>query len=750
MLQLAHTGTPSSSSSSEEKSFLPQLDLLSLLRICYRAWPTIAAAVGVTLALGVVYLLTATPKYTASALIMVDGRKGPSAAARQQEPTSERLPDPGLVDSQVEILKSDTVALAAVRKLDLINDPDFLGRPGFNPIAWVRSLLPGSDDPPPTDAQRQQAAAEVLANSIKTKRLSTTYVLQVDYTGLKPARTAEITNAVLDAYIDSELEARLDATRRATRWLQDRLIDLKQQVATAEGAVQKYKADNNIVDTTRGLMSEQQLSDVNSQLIAAHASTAEAKARLDRVLEVSKGDITNATVADALKSEIVTRLRAQYLDLANRANELATRYGEEHGAVQNLRNQMAGIGQSAREELRRIAESTRSDYEIAQAREDSIRKSLANLVSQASTTNQAQIKLRELESSAQALRSLYDAMLQKSEETATEQTFPITNARIITPASTPKGASSPKVLLVFAGAVFLGLLGGFGVALVRELFGNTFRTSDDVKSFAGLECLGTLPNLARGLRRAPRQAAVDPTILGSTTPIARQAVIAPFSRFTETLRNVKVTIDGARGSTSSITGIVSSLPHEGKTTFSANLALLTAQMGHRTILIDGDMHRGSLTKTLRPEAKAGMVEVLTGRCSAADVIHRDAITGLDFLPTLVGDRHTSVVSLLTSKNMNDLLTILRGKYDYIYIDLPPLVPVVDAKASCHLFDNFVFVIEWARTSRDAVRDAILSAEQVRQRTLGVVLNKADPSQLKRLESYRGPAYGSYYVEADAA
>ncbi len=179
-------------------------------------------------------------------------------------------------------------------------------------------------------------------------------------------------------------------------------------------------------------------------------------------------------------------------------------------------------------------------------------------------------------------------------------------------------------------------------------------------------------------------------ILGSGSPITRHAVLAPFSRFTETVRNFKVSLDIARTTDDGlVTGIISSVPHEGKTTFAANLALLTAQMGHRTLLIDGDMHSPSLTKALCPDAKLGLIDYLQGKASIGDIVRRDVITGLEFVPTVVKERQPNIVSYLTGETMVDFLAAARRQYEYVFIDLPPVVPVVDVKGSAHQFDAFV-------------------------------------------------------------
>lgn len=755
MLQLA-TDYEQAGSAGRESRAPAQLDVLALMRILIRRWRRIAAICAMSVALGVVYMIVATRMYTAEFEILVVPPK--ASLLSRSDPDVGRIMDPGIVETQVEVLKSDSVALATVRALDLTTDPSVMGKgPSWIQTAFtsvLRKVMPASPKGPSSD-NLEQAAVGLLTSNLKVQRVGATYVLQGSYVNPDPVRAGQIANGIANAYMDSQLDARYQASRRAADWLQTRLKKLREETSTAEFAVQRFKTENGIVDTARGLITDQQLSDANMQLGLAHDATSAAKANLDRIQKVlQSSDAVNATVPDALKDEVLSRLRAKYLDLSSQAADLSARFGPTHGAVVSLNNQMRELSKATRDELGRIAESLKSSYESAASKENQVKQDLKAAVGKADTTNKAQVELRDLESAAQTSRSLYDNMLDKLQQTTQEQTSPDDSARVITPAATPDRPSSPKLPVVLGAFLVGGLAAGCGLAVLRELTRNGFKTADDVKSYAGLECIGTLPLVSINRRTARTFSAVaaankSETVLGSNFVVARYALLAPFSRFTETIRSVKVSIDIARtGREAAITGIVSSVPKEGKTTFSANLALLTAQMGHRTLLIDGDMHNPSLTRTLLPHASRGLIDVLEGRSAIADAMVTDSPTGLVFLPTVVKERKPNSVSLLTSDAMEQLLATARQNFDFVIIDLPPVVPVVDVKAAATMFDNFIFVTEWSRTSRDVVRDALLTSSQVRERIIGVVLNKADVVELRRLESYRGPAYDSYYVESE--
>ncbi|KAA2236914.1 polysaccharide biosynthesis tyrosine autokinase [Salinarimonas soli] len=724
------------------------LDFAYYWTVIRREWPLIAAVAAAAVGLGLVYVLTAQPLFTASGSIMIDVRK--NQVMQNQQVIGDMQMDASGIESQVELIKSESVALAVIRELKLLDDPVF--NSGGSLLRRVLSAF-SSDEGVASDSERERLAVTAFVQSLKAKRAGLTYVIDIEFTSPSAERSAEIVNAIADAYMVNELDARYQATKRASRWLQDRIKELREQANVAEQRVQEFRAKNGIVDTGRGLLSEQQLSDVNTQLAMARALTAETKAKLDRITDVARGDVPDATVTDALRNEVITRLRAQYLDISARFSDWSARYGANHTATVNLRNQMQEIRRSILDELRRIGETYKSDYEIARAREQSLQDSLAGLVSQAGVTGQAQVQLRDLESSAQTARNLYDSFLQRFMEATQQQTFPISEARLITAATPPLFKSAPRTKLIVPAAGLLGLMLGIAAALIRERLDNVFRTVRDVETFTGAECLGILPKVDPAPAETPalRDVSAGVRSISRQKTVTRHVLDAPFSRFTETLRSVKVAAD-IRGLTNEtrIIGVVSAVPNEGKTTISANFATLLAQTGNKVLLIDSDLRNPSLTKTLAPDAEAGLVEVITRAKSLSEVICTEAATGLHFLPAVLKGRISHTAELISSRAMAALLEGAREHYNYVIVDLPPIAPVVDVRAVAHLIDGFVCVTEWGKTSRDVVGEAFTSVDLLQERLIGVVLNKANPGALKRIESYKGRYYGKYYQDYGAA
>ena len=749
------------SGSTHEAPFSPAPSLAehlaSVIGFIRRQFPVIFSVVPLTLGLAAAYLYTTPPRYTAEARILIDTGK---VQVSNQPVFGESPVNMQIVDSQIEGLKSDSFALSIVRSLHLAQDPEFVGS-SEGPIGRVidQLLHPFVPNKPKTKSALEQSALQAFEKRLTVGRVGMTYVIEVEFQSTDPDRAAEIATAVADTFIRDEMDAKYQTIGKATAWLQDRLNELRAQASAAEHAVIEYKTKHNIVDTGGHLINEQQLSELNTALVKARADTVEAKARLDQVSQIINSEdldpsaVQIATVADALKSEIISKLRQQYLELAQREVLLTNRIGHDHLAVVNIRNQMREIRRSIFDEFKRIAQSYKSEYDIAKARENSLQASLASTVTGSQTANTAQVELRQLESSAQSYRALYNNFQQRYTDYVQQQSFPISQAQV-TPALPPSASSSPKSFRILAMATVGGLAFGIALALLREVTDRVFRTSSQVEARLGTECVAMLsiikprPDNASHVRKNDAGANLTRArIIAPNSHVLRHVVDLPLSQFAESIRAVKVTIDLAGGSKSNkVIGITSSLPDEGKSTVSASLAQLCAHSGARVILVDCDLRKRSLSHELAPGASKGIIDVLTEAASFNDVIWSDPSTKLSFLPAVVKSRLTHTSEVLGSAAMKRLFDRLRERYDYVIVDLSPLAPVADVRAATHLVDSYLFVIEWGKTRIDVVERALNTARGVYDNLLGVILNKVD---LVRLGQYDYSAYYSrygYYTE----
>jgi polysaccharide biosynthesis transport protein len=702
-----------------------------------------------------VYLATTPPSFTALAKLIIDSGKVQLFDKQSSGPTGGDIPpDSQAVDSQVEILKSDKIARDVIKQLNLTEDPEFIGHGAgligvvngsiSNLLGWLGYDSVVSEDEP------TQRALITFSNRLTATRIGMTSVIGVSFRAGDPQRAADIANATAYAYLKGQQQAQADIAEHAGAWLQDRIKELSEQATAAERAVVEFKAKNNIVtvesNTGNGQRSlnEQQLGELNSQLVLARTNTSDAKARLDRIEKIISQGVPDATVADTLKNDVVSKLRSQYLDLAAREADWSARYGANHLAAVNLRNQMSEIRASIATELQRLAETYKSDYEIAEQREEATEAQLSGAVSQSHTVSQAGIELAELQSNARTYRALHDNFVERYMQSVQQGSFPITEARLIAPASPPLRKSSPKPLLAFAIACAGGLLFGLGLGQMREFLDRVFRTRAQVESKLRTDCIAAVPALPDAPVRQtsfPEKHAnkAGPRSL-SKTP--RWHVIeSPLTRFSEAMRAIKIAIDlKEAGKRSKVIGFTSTLPNEGKSTIASSLAQLIAHAGLSTILVDCDLRNPSLTRLLAPDATTGFFDLINGNAELEDVIWIDQSTGLEFLPHAMKTRFGDTAEALSSEATIGLFDELRDSYEYILVDCSPLMPVVDVRATSLFVDSYVYVIGWGQTRFDIAADALRDAGGVYEKLVGAVLNKVDMRALGRYDGFGATYY----------
>jgi capsular exopolysaccharide synthesis family protein len=293
---------------------------------------------------------------------------------------------------------------------------------------------------------------------------------------------------------------------------------------------------------------------------------------------------------------------------------------------------------------------------------------------------------------------------------------------------------------------------GIGFGALREVMDRGFRTREQVRSILDTECLAMVPLLQdRRARRAfPGQHALAtlpiarrfvPSIALSAPHILRNIIDAPSSPYAEAIRALKVTLDlNGEGKNTKVIGLTSCLASEGKSSVAVAMAALIAQSGARGILVDCDLRNPSLTRMLTPEASVGFIDVVSGKTTLADAVWTDPTTHMTFLPAVARPDLPHGTEVLVSEAAKTVFSALRARYDYVIVDLAPLVAAVDVRAASRLVEGYILVVEWGATKIDAVQYALRHAPQVHANIVGVVLNKVDMGSLGRYDDYDARYY----------
>lgn len=726
-----------------------------------RAWP-IALLAALGLMLGIAYLLVTPPVYTAATHILIDEQL---TRFTQDEPVaSSSTRSDSLMQSEVEILKSARLARAVALAEGLHENQAFLSPPQA-PAAWVRSriraalnrLAPARPPGGETAAAEEEAgvglAAALLQQNMAAERVGRSFVIELSYRNNDPQLAGSIARAYAEAYLSDQLEANFEATRSAMLWLQGRLDELQQSSQEAALEVERFRAQSGLTVARGELISDQQLSDLNSQLVQARAETANARARYEQFRTIvesgAQNAVRNAAIpADQPNSAAINEQKSRYLAISSRIEDIEEGFGADHPQVASLRREQRELERQIFSELEQLAETYRNEYVVATARENALSGNVGTMADESSQSGEALVELRNLERKAASVANLYQTYLARYEEASQQSSLPIAKARVISEADTPTGPSSPRRTMVLGLSLVLGLFAGGGFAAFRELRERSFRTSHDVRDALELKFLGYLPLLKAssggGGNRAARPKEKGALILPGAMRITRDA---PGSSFTETMRNARLSADFAlRRKSCKVVGFVSVLPGEGKTTAAANFACLAAASGAKTLLIDADLRGRGLTGRLPPASGGGLVEAVAGEQRWQSFVRIDRSAGLAILPA--GERRLAHASdLISGPGMRRIIEEARRLFAYVVVDLPPLGPVIDAKAFEPLADGFVVVTEWGATPRVLLRSALEAERPIASKTIGVILNKAD---MKKLVRYAPPGGEEGYIDRYAA
>jgi len=568
------------------------------------------SAIGLVLAL--LFVLVAPHKFTAVTEILIDPTDL-HAIGNDPSPANQSSDAAVLaVESQLQVLTSDNVLRRVVDTEGLADDFDFAsGAKGLSLFGELSTAFSQASNAAVVD--RPTAAVMELRRRIQVRRTERTYVVGVSVTDNSPIRAARLANAVAQAYLVEQTQVRADAARQIALSLSARLKELKDNVHQAEERVEAYKAHNAIIGANGQLVDEQQLAEMNNQLSAARARTAEAKAQFDSVATQMPDDDERGAFPAALQSPTLAMLRSQYAEVIRREAEQTTSLGERHPAVIEILAQADRLRHLIDAEITRTKQSLRSAYESAKAEENALAANLETLKRTAMNTDEAMVGLRELERDVQANRDVYQAFLLRSREAVAQEQLDTKNIRIISRADPPLRRSSPasSMLIAMVGVIF-GSAGGAGFVLARaEIYGSSRAVSASRDRPSNLSILAVFPQ-------------VD-------IPFALHAAANPKSAFAREVDNLKRSLSpGAPVATPQTILFVASNPDDGTAAVPLALAAVAAK-SQQVLLVDVDRDGRILSAFNVDDHNAGLIDVASGRRSLAEIVVRDRETGINLV-----------------------------------------------------------------------------------------------------------------------
>jgi succinoglycan biosynthesis transport protein ExoP len=730
---MGRTGAPSNWAA----TMTGQLDLRRLFNSFRRRLRLFAAVAATVLLATILITLTATPKYTATANVMLDPRK--EKVTNVDDVLSGLPADSSVVDTEVEVLKSRQLAERVVKALNLEADPEFNPRvatpTGLRAvIGGVKGLFgaaaPGDVKLSPIEQQKaHESIVDHVLGGLSIKRAGLTYIINVSYESTSPAKAARIANEFSRLYLLEQMEAKFDATQQATQWLNSRLGELRGQVLSDEAAVQQYKIANNLMSAAGTNLTEAEISNYNQTLAQAQAQVAGDQASLITAKRQMASGSNGEDVGGALNSPVIQQLRTQRAQVSATVADLQGRYGDRHPEMLKAKRQLADIDAQIQQEVQRIISNLEANVQVSRQRAGAISGSIGGAKGTLAANNRAMVGLNQLERTAEASRTLYESYLNRYKETSTQSGIETSDARVVSKAKIPTGQSSPKVPLNLALGLLLAIGAGIGAVTLAEMLDSGLATAEDVERRLDTSYLGAIPLLS--------SVAED----GNLDPIDH-VVAKPLSSFSEAFRNLRASIVYSKlGEPVKIVAITSSLPGEGKTTTSVCLGRTAALQGSRVLVMDCDLRRRSVNRLLRTEPTVGLIEVLSGEATLQQAVTVDSETGVHYLP--LAKSAFTPKDVFGSIAMDRLLADLRGRYDLVVLDTAPVLPVADTRVLAPKADAVVFLTRWRKTPQHAVEAAFRLLSGTGAHIAGVGLTQVDMKQQAKY-GYGDPGY--YYGE----
>ena len=670
--------------------------------------------------------------YSATAKIEIDRESTNILPFQGTDPYDYAMDLDNYIETQSRILTSETMALQTIRNMDLSSNPEFSG--GADSAAIATGTLKNQKLPPEIGA---------FLGSLSVRRIPNTRLMEVTFESTSPQLAAQVLNAHLENYIEQNYKSRYDATAKASQWLQEELDELSIKVRRSEDARIEYERNNQIWTLDdKNNVTTQRLGDLNRQLTDAQSDSL----RKQALYEFAKSGDLDA-VPQLRDNSVLQEMEKKRADLSMQYTDAVNQYGPNFPKVQRLQSQMKELDGQMTRERKGIIAQLESDYREAKQHEDLLSRALDEQKAEVNVMSGKMIEYNVLKREAEANKALYDSLQTKLKEAQISSGLKSSNIRIVDPAMVPSTPSRPAKTRNITLAFIVGLVGGIGLALLREYLDNTVKTPDDVETLVRLPSLAVVPAFTDGATSSKRSGMFKAgSTNGHDKRIELVAQHLPKSQMSEAFRALRTALLLSQADhPPQVILVTSALPREGKTTAAANLAVTLAQLGDKTVLVDADLRKPGVGRLLNlgPGKYAGLSSYLAG-VSTLDLvtIAHPEISNLSAIPT--GPLPPNPADLLSSHKLADAISELRKRYKFVVIDSPPIMAATDAVILSVQADGVLLVVRSGETPKEAFtrsRDLLVS---VKAHMLGVVLNAVDSSAPDYYYSYRYYPYSYGY------
>ena len=739
-----------------------EVHLLDRLATIYQHRSLVVSVFAVVVTLMMLQSYSTTPMYRAAARVLIDDERVATVAGMDSnDPLYWVDPEP-YYETQHRILQSPGLAQYTVRQLDLSTVPEFTDEAPkqFGPLeairaarttifGWTRTvgtsvlgfIRPDAVAPPEAEAVDEKLALSATENArvgifvgrIQVSPVVNTRLVDVMFTSADPVFAAEAVNAHVETYVQRNLDGRLEIVRQTLAWVSGELATQQAAVEASDQALADYRVAQDALSLNASTdIVTTRLAALNEQVTRAEADTRQKETRYAQVADLDPDSDEAKGVPAVAQAPNLVRVTGDLAQLEAQNVTLSSRYGARHPSIVDVNSRIENAQRQVNTEVRRAIQMIRTEYESALGEEQRLRLAFNRQKQEAEELSRKEVGYGVLERQAASNQRVYESLLQQEKELQVVANSRTNNIQLIDRAQVPGAPYTPNTPRAWMTAVAIGLMLALGLVGVVEYLDDTIKTPDDVGRRLHLPLLGVVPEVPGKGRQT----------LSTEVP-------HDFGEAFRSLRTALVFTSG--GSASCIIGVTSTQPQEGKTTCAANLALVLALGGARVLLVDADMRRPSVHKSLEMPNSVGLSHVLVGKARIRKAIQRTHDPNLFVLTA--GQPPPNPSELLASLRMRSLISSLQtGPFDWVIIDSPPVLAVTDPVVLAPLVSGMVVVVgaEMGRGTHAERAVRVLQANSDAN-IVGVLLNRVNFTRNKYYYSrYYGYQYKSYYDDACAA
>jgi len=715
-------------------NILEEVHLLDYWRVVVKRRKLILTTLLVILTAVVIYVFTAVPVYRGTTQILIE-RANPNLLSPQEmfaiDPSGQDF-----YQTQYRVLESRAIAREVIKRLNLIRHPEYRSATGsgfslLSPLSWFASADSKSA------LKRQEidtGLIDAFQSHLSIKPIRNSRIVEISFESTDPKLAAQAANTVAQSYIDWNLGLRIKSTQSASVFLDEQVKQAKQKMEASEQAIQQYREKYGLsLMATKSAdaaesedISRQRLRQVSSQLIEATNRRIEAETKYRKAQELMRNPDSADSIPEVVMNPIIISMKDKEVQLIRDKTEKAGKYGPKHPVMVALNQELENLRRLKRQEIGNIVSALRANYEVAARQEGSLSSAMRSSEGETINRDKITIQFQVLQQEAESNRQLYDLLLKRLKETSVTEENRTVNIHVVDAAEFPMSPVKPQKTKGVLFALVLGLGLGTGAAFFTEYMDDTVKNPEDLEKYVDVPYLGSIPRFD-----TDDQGKIESDLM---------VLNNPKSPISEAYRGLRTGILFSTPDRSPRTLLVTSATaSEGKTLTCVNIGLVMAYAGERTLLVDLDMRRPRMHKSLGLKNDQGMSNILVGDGDWRSVVKEAKVPNLHFISS--GPIAPNPAELIASGKMKALIEEWKGAYDRIIIDSAPIAAVTDPVLLSRLVDGVVIVTHAGITSRHVVASAIRQIRDVQGRVLGAVLNDIDT---KSDNYYHYHYYHHYY------